>query len=77
MAVRAPIHAGTVRHSDLTCTPQLVITDEPSAIQNGGSGAQHVWLVVIACGRRWDVASADRDRHGEHSCVNIAALVRK
>jgi hypothetical protein len=36
VAVRAPIHAGTVRHSDLTCTPQLVITDEPSAAQIGG-----------------------------------------
>ena len=35
---------------------------------HNGSGAQHVWFVVIVRGRRWDVASADRDCHGECSC---------
>ena len=34
-AVRTRIRAGTVRHNDLICTPQLAITDEPSAAHSG------------------------------------------
>ena len=39
---------------------------------SGGSGTQHVWFVVIACGRRRDSASPGRDRHGERSCVKMS-----